>query len=430
MSNEELNVSFYIGRFQPLHIGHLHIIQQELEDKDILIVLVGNDSGSKNPYTISQRFDFIKGSLLEINPALIHKLKLDTIDEKYLYEPSWDYWYMRLIDKIKLEIDYLRLFNPDKKINVYLSGSQKDESTTEYINTIFEYCNKSGINIKSSIVKPIMNLLNQEKTINATTVRRFTNNLKNIIRTNRNIMSFNFNKINSILPNYVSYKILNTLIDRKKKFIIGIAGMSGSGKTIFSNKLLETLINTHFLNRDDILLISIDNYFKNIDNQEYLNDPNYNTEGKNTVNLMKLSNNLIKIKNNEEVNLPIYNFKKCMRSNNSNKIYSLDKKVIIIEGLFTLSETIISDLLDLKIFIDIDYNEAYRRRFTRNKINRGFNNSQIELTNAKIRKSWPEYENRSKAIADNIFKTNDLIKNNTIINNISNIIIKNLLYKE
>jgi cytidyltransferase-like protein len=380
--SEELKVGFYVGRFQPFHIGHLHVIKTELENKDKLVVLVGNDAGPKNPYTVSQRFDFIRGSLIEINPSLIDKLKLDTIDEKYSYESDWSYWFIRFIDKIKLEISYLKLLNPDKIINIYLCGSAKDKNTKDYINKILEYGQKFGINIKKSIVEPLMNSLNSTKKISGTSIRNSIDNLKNIIiKKKKSIMSFNFNKINNMVSNYVAYKILSRYIDTKKKYIIGISDMANAGKTIFASNLVETLINTHFFNKEDILLISTNNYL--------------NKNNKiNSVNLLK--NNLKKIKNNDEVDLPIYN------STNFMKIYSLDKKIIIIEGLFNFSETKISKLIDLKIFID------------RN----------IKLDNKKM-----EIINKNKNIANYIFESSDLIKNDNNIKNISDIIIQKLLYK-
>jgi nicotinamide-nucleotide adenylyltransferase len=42
--------SLIIGRFQPMHLGHLYLIRKSLEESDFLIVCIGssNKSGSEN----------------------------------------------------------------------------------------------------------------------------------------------------------------------------------------------------------------------------------------------------------------------------------------------------------------------------------------------------------------------------------------------
>lgn len=52
----------YIGRFQPLHIGHESIIRKMLKECDQVIIVVGSaqESGTeRNPFTFEQRADLI-----------------------------------------------------------------------------------------------------------------------------------------------------------------------------------------------------------------------------------------------------------------------------------------------------------------------------------------------------------------------------------
>ena len=52
----------YIGRFQPIHIGHESIIRKMLDECDQVIIAIGSaqESGTKrNPFTFEQRADFI-----------------------------------------------------------------------------------------------------------------------------------------------------------------------------------------------------------------------------------------------------------------------------------------------------------------------------------------------------------------------------------
>ncbi len=53
----------FIGRFQPLHIGHVQVINQALELAEQVIILIGSVNGPrtfKNPFTFEQRSEVIK----------------------------------------------------------------------------------------------------------------------------------------------------------------------------------------------------------------------------------------------------------------------------------------------------------------------------------------------------------------------------------
>lgn len=52
----------YIGRFQPLHIGHTHIIRKMLDECDKVIVAIGSaqeSSTKRNPFSYAERHYFI-----------------------------------------------------------------------------------------------------------------------------------------------------------------------------------------------------------------------------------------------------------------------------------------------------------------------------------------------------------------------------------
>lgn len=56
----------FIGRFQPFHNGHLHIIKQILDEVDELIIGIGSAQHSntyKNPFTAEEREDMLSRAL-------------------------------------------------------------------------------------------------------------------------------------------------------------------------------------------------------------------------------------------------------------------------------------------------------------------------------------------------------------------------------
>ena len=57
----------YIGRFQPLHRGHLHSLLWCIEEVDELIVAVGSSDKSfesRNPFTAGERIELIRSALI------------------------------------------------------------------------------------------------------------------------------------------------------------------------------------------------------------------------------------------------------------------------------------------------------------------------------------------------------------------------------
>jgi len=60
--------SVFIGRFQPIHLGHLHTIKQILDKNEEIIIVVGSAQYShtpNNPFTGGERVMLIKRALLD-----------------------------------------------------------------------------------------------------------------------------------------------------------------------------------------------------------------------------------------------------------------------------------------------------------------------------------------------------------------------------
>ena len=65
-TREVLKRGLYIGRFQPLHHGHLHSLLWCTEEMDELIVAVGSSDKSfesRNPFTAGERIEMIRDAL-------------------------------------------------------------------------------------------------------------------------------------------------------------------------------------------------------------------------------------------------------------------------------------------------------------------------------------------------------------------------------
>lgn len=150
----------------------------------------------------------------------------------------------------------------------------------------------------------------------------------------------------------------------KKPYIIGITGGSASGKTFFLHSLLS-----HFT-RDEVCLISQDNYYKDIDqvpidingieNFDLPESIDFKLFAEH-INLLKAGKTVLKkeyVFNNTAIEPSILEFRPA--------------PIIVVEGIFVFHDFFVSKLLDLKVFIDAAEHIKIRRRIIRDNNERGY----------------------------------------------------------
>lgn len=148
-----------------------------------------------------------------------------------------------------------------------------------------------------------------------------------------------------------------------KTYIIGITGGSGSGKSFLCKKILDEI------NQKKILVITVDSYYKDLSNIEFKEREKNNFDHPTSIEFNLLYKHLLKIKNNKSVNIPIYNYKNHTREIETKQINS-QYSLILLEGILSLHNSKIRDILDDTVFIDIDNQTRKERRIIRDKEDR------------------------------------------------------------
>ncbi len=145
--------------------------------------------------------------------------------------------------------------------------------------------------------------------------------------------------------------------------IVLIAGGSGSGKTFFVNKLLERLSD------ERALLISQDNYYKNLDHINFEERCRINFDHPDSIDFDLLADHVRALKKGENIDIPEYDFSTHTRK--SSTINVSPKPVILVEGILILSRPPLLDQADMKIFIDAPDDIRILRRLKRDVKERG-----------------------------------------------------------
>lgn len=147
-------------------------------------------------------------------------------------------------------------------------------------------------------------------------------------------------------------------------YTIGIAGGSGSGKTVFITEIAKQF------SPQEICILSQDNYYKPIEEQTTDLTGLENFDLPESIDHERFYDDLKKLKRGEPLTLKEYTFNH--RSQERRTLHIAPAPIIIIEGLFVHYFPNIADELDLKIFIEAKDYLKLSRRIVRDNKERGY----------------------------------------------------------
>ena len=145
--------------------------------------------------------------------------------------------------------------------------------------------------------------------------------------------------------------------------IIGIAGGTGSGKTTVVKRIAEALP-PHY-----VAVVPLDSYYNDTNGMTDEERHAINFDHPDAFDWKLLTEHIKMLKAGEAVEQPTYSYLKCNRLPET--IHVEPKPVIIIEGIMTLLNKKLRDMMDLKIFVDTDSDERLIRNIQRDVIERG-----------------------------------------------------------
>ena len=167
-----------------------------------------------------------------------------------------------------------------------------------------------------------------------------------------------------------------------KPTIIGIAGGTGSGKTTVVKKIVESLPPDH------VAVVPLDSYYNDTTGLTDEERKAINFDHPDAFDWKLLIKQVHDLANGIAIEQPTYSYIKCNREKET--VHVEPKPVVIIEGIMTLVDKRLRDLMDLKVFVDTDSDERLIRNIQRDTIDRGRTVSMVVDRYLKVLKPMHE----------------------------------------
>ena len=146
-------------------------------------------------------------------------------------------------------------------------------------------------------------------------------------------------------------------------YIIGIAGGTGSGKTIVVRKIMEALQD------ENVAVIPQDSYYNDNSLISMEDRRKINYDHPSAFDWDLLRKQIQQLRDGKAIEQPTYDY---ITSNRKKETVHVEPcEVIIIEGIMALYKKEMRDLMDLKIFVDADTDVRLIRNIQRDTVERG-----------------------------------------------------------
>ena len=145
--------------------------------------------------------------------------------------------------------------------------------------------------------------------------------------------------------------------------IIGIAGGTGCGKTTVVNQLIEELTLDH------VGVITQDSYYNDLSHLSYEERVKVNFDHPKAIDFDLLGEHLTLLKQGHSIEQPVYSFTEHNRT--SQTLVTIPRKVMIVEGILIMTNPLIREMFDIKIYVHADSDERLIRRLKRDINERG-----------------------------------------------------------
>ncbi len=143
----------------------------------------------------------------------------------------------------------------------------------------------------------------------------------------------------------------------REPLVIGLAGGTGSGKTTIADALVRAAT------PELAVLVPQDAYYRSHPSLPFEQRALINYDEPQAFDTPLLRDQLLELKAGRAVDRPVYDFGNHLRGAETVRVQS--RAIIVLEGILTLFEPDLRELLDVKVFVDAPADERFIRRLER-----------------------------------------------------------------
>lgn len=178
-----------------------------------------------------------------------------------------------------------------------------------------------------------------------------------------------------------------------RRVLIGIAGGSGSGKTLVARNILREL------GSDKVVVIDQDSYYRNLEDVPFRDRETRNFDHPDAFDNDLLKQHIRDLLDGQAVEQPIYDYAEHRRLDETRRIS--DHLVVVLEGILIFVDPELRALMDIKLFVDADPDVRFIRRLRRDLVERGRSvESIIRQYEESVRPMHLQFVDPSKRHAD------------------------------
>lgn len=145
--------------------------------------------------------------------------------------------------------------------------------------------------------------------------------------------------------------------------VIGIAGGTGSGKTTVVNKIISSLP------AGEVSVMPQDSYYKDSSHIPVEERSKINFDEPASIEWTLLVDHLKQLREGKTIEMPTYSYLTCTRQTETVHVEPTD--VVIVEGILVLTDPVLRNMMDVKVFVDADADERLIRVIARDCVERG-----------------------------------------------------------
>ena len=151
-------------------------------------------------------------------------------------------------------------------------------------------------------------------------------------------------------------------MNKDNVIVIGIAGGTGSGKSTMIRKIKQKF-------SDEITILSHDFYYKRHDDITFEDRKKINYDHPDAFDTDLMIEHIKQLKKWKSIRRPVYDF--TIHNRIDKTVLVRPSKVVVVEGILIFENRELTDLFDIKVFIDTDADVRIIRRILRDVRERG-----------------------------------------------------------